>query len=363
MDTSRRATLAVEGQSRVIDRGRSLLYFGGCDYLRLSVHPKVTAAAADAASRGLGVAASRVTTGNDPGFVACERELARFFQADACALTATGYMANLALAQALAGRFTHVLMDERAHVSLRDAAALMGAHVREFCHLQADALEKVFVELPRGAKAVVMTDGLFPLDGVVPPFSEYWGRLGRKVEWWIDDCHAAGTLGRKGRGSIEYHGGTRRGVYQTITLSKALGAFGGAVLADHLTLGRLWSHSRSFAGSSPPPLPMIAAARQSLKLLASEPERLKRLQDNRFWVKQRLVEAGVLAAISPGPMFLVTPKSPSDRLRIRRRLLASGIHPPYIQYPGTPAGGAFRFAVSSEHRPEELALLVQALTG
>ncbi len=363
METSIPATLTVEGQSRVVYRGRALTFFGGCDYLRLSTHPAVVEAARDAAVRGLGVAASRLTTGNDPSLAACERELARFFQAEACALTATGYMANLALGQTLAGRFTHALMDERAHVSLRDAAALMGASVREFRHIHVDALEKAFLELPSGARAVVMTDGMFPLDGVVPPLAAYWNRLGPNVEWWIDDCHAAGTLGKRGRGSIEYHGGTRKGVYQIITLSKALGAFGGAILSDPQTVQALWRKSRSFAGSSPPPLPLVAAARQSLRILALESERLKRLQDNRLWVKQRLREAGILDAISPGPMFLVTPKSTSDRLRIRRRLLASRIHPPYIHYPGAPAGGAFRFAVSSEHRPEELAQLVEALTG
>lgn len=353
----------MEGQTRVVHRGRSLIYFGGCDYLRLSVHPAVIEAASDAASRGLGVAASRLTTGNDPSLVACERELARFFQSEACVLTATGYMANLALGQALAGRFTHVLMDERAHVSLCDAAALMGGTVREFRHVNADALEKTFLELPAGAKVIVMTDGMFPLNGVVPPLSDYRNRLGLKVEWWIDDCHAAGTLGRQGRGSIEYHGRLGNGVYQTITLSKALGAFGGAVLADRQTIQEVWGKSRSFAGSSPPPGPMVAAARQSLRVLAKEPERLRRLQENGLWVKQRLHRAGILDAISPGPMFLVTPKSSSDRLRIRRRLLSSGIHPPFIHYPGTAQGGAWRFAISSEHTPEELAILVQALTG
>jgi len=361
--TSIPATLAVEGQTRVVHRGRSLIYFGGCDYLRLSVHPAVTAAAGYSTARGLGVAASRLTTGNDPSLVACERELACYFQAEACVLTATGYMANLALGQALAGRFTHVLMDERAHVSLRDAAALMGATIQEFRHLQADALEKVFLELPKGAKAVVMTDGMFPLDGVVPPLAEYRSRLGSTVEWWIDDCHAAGTLGQQGRGSIEYHGGLGKGVYQIITLSKALGSFGGAVLADRQTIRELWRNSRSFAGSSPPPLPLVAAARQSLRVLADEPERIKRLQENGLWVKRRLHEAGILDVVSPGPMFLVTPKSSSDRIRIRHRLLASGVHPPFIHYPGTAEGGAWRFAISSEHSREELALLVQALTG
>lgn len=353
--------LRVVGQTEVLHRGRRYVYFGGCDYFRLSIHPRVIAAAQRAAVDGLGVAASRVTTGNHPVYSAFERLLARHFKVEKAWITAHGYGANLAAAQSLKGRFTHAIIDQQAHVSLRDAAIFLGAEIQEFRHADPDSLERVHSQMPTDARVVVMTDGMFPLDGTVPPLADYLHRLGKDVWWWVDDCHAAGTLGRLGLGSVDHHGLPRSRVIQIITLSKAFGSFGGAILGDKDWVESIWKGSRWFAGSTPPPLPMVAAARTSLQILVRSTERLRRLRQNIARVKKPLFDSGILSAMSPGPMFLVTPESVTHTARLHRRLRSFGIYPSYIRYPGGPAVGAFRFAVSSEHSSEELNRLVQAL--
>lgn len=349
------------GQTEVLHCGRPYIYFGGCDYLRLSVHPQVIQAVQQSAVNGLGVAASRLTTGNHPELTACEQDLGRFFGSKAALVGGSGYGINLALGQALAGRFSHALLDERSHVSLRDAVAFLGATVCEFRHRDPESLESSFRALPPGSTVVVITDGLFPLEGTVPPFREYWQRLGNTVTWWIDDCHAAGTLGQQGKGSWEHHGLAQDGICQVITFSKALGTFGGALLADPAIVQSVWTRSRWFAGATPPPIPYVAATRTSLKLLASDTARLRRLQSNVEWVKAQLFDNGLLPERSPGPMFLVIPASDHENEVLRRKLLTAGIFPSFIRYPGGPESGAYRFAISSEHSAEQLSRLVSVL--
>ncbi len=356
-------TVSVRRQATVRYRGRDLTYFGGCDYLRLSVHPLSIQAAKKASDFGLGVAASRRTTGNHPAIIALEQELADFFDAESSILMATGYGMNLAIGQALSGRFTHALIDDRAHVSLQDATRFLGAEVRPFRHRDPHSLELIYRELPFDARPIVLTDGMFPLEGTVPPLQEYRRRIGDDVWWWIDDCHAVGTLGAKGRGSLEHLGWSRRHVLQVITLSKALGSFGGALLADGSTVRQIWDHSHCFVGGTPPPLPMVAAARASLRLLKRDSSRIQRLQTAVHWVKQRLLDAGLIPEVSPGPMFLICPASEASASRLRRRLLAAGIYPSHIQYPGAPLGGAYRFALSSEHSDEDIERLLNAIIG
>lgn len=361
MERSIAPPISVQRQATVRYRGRDLTYFGGCDYLRLSVHPQLINAAKKASGFGLGVAASRRTTGNDTTITALERQLADFFNAESSVLMATGYGMNLALGQALSGSFTHVLIDERSHVSLQDATRFLGAVVYPFRHRDPNSLEKVHRELPSDARTIVLTDGMFPLEGTVPPLQEYRRRLGHKVWWWLDDCHAAGTLGSTGRGSLENVGWSRHQVLQVITLSKALGTFGGALLADRTTVNQVWERSHCFVGGTPPPLPLVAAARTSLRLLKRDSSRINRLQSTVHWFKQRLVDAGVIPEVSPGPMFLISPDGMATASRLRRRLLTSGIYPSHIHYPGAPVGGAYRFALSSEHSEEELGRLLNAI--
>src|SRR5882724_4626827 len=136
---------------------RKLSYFGGCDYFRLASHPKVIAALHKGADRyGLNVAASRLTTGNHALYYKLEDELAAFFAVESATLISGGYLANLVVAQALAGNFSHALIDEKAHPSLSDAARFLDCPVLEFKHRDAAALERVVRRCGPGAKLILL---------------------------------------------------------------------------------------------------------------------------------------------------------------------------------------------------------------
>lgn len=343
-------------------RGRKLDYFSGCDYFRLASHPRVISAAGAALRRfGLNVAASRVTTGNHSLYSQLERELARFFDAETAVLLPTGYVSGLTVAQALKGEFTHAFIDERAHVCLLDAAAFLGCPVRTFKHLDTDDLARA-VRACGGDRPLVLTDGMFARDGAVAPLRDYLAVLPKRAWLLVDDSHGAGVVGATGRGSLEQTGVDRRRIIQTITLSKAFGAYGGAVLTTREFRARIVAASRLFPGSTPLPLPLANAALAAVKLLTGQPAFLRRLRRNTEFVRAALRSVGVPAPDLPGPIVLLPPMSPRRAARLRRALLAAGIYPPLIRYPGAPAGGYFRFVISSEHSAAQLENLAAVLT-
>ena len=344
--------------------GRRLLYFAGCDYHRLASHPRVLAAARRGLKQfGLNVAASRKTTGNHSLYEELERALARFFQAERAVLVSNGYLTNLAVAQALCGEFTHALVDVRSHASLADAAFALEATVVPFAHRQPADLKKQLGKLGNRTRPIVCTDGMFSHDGSAAPLAEYLAALPANALLLVDDSHGAGVLGPAGRGTPSHCHVRDARVIQTITLSKALGAFGGAILGPRAVTEAVLARSRCFTGATPLPLPLAAAALAALRVLQASPAMLVRLHANAAWLKAQLRAGGMNLADTPGPIVPVIPASTSAAGRLKQRLLRAGIHPPFIRYPGGPEGGYFRFVVSSRHTRSQLAALASALRG
>lgn len=355
----------------VIHRGRRLSYFGGSDYLRLSWHPEVRRGMAEAVNVwGPSAGASRMTTGNVPVYGALERKLARFFGVAAATVTSAGYTAPLVAAQALAPDHTHLLLDERAHACLVDAAALAALPVSRFAHRDPADLERALRRLGRGAKVLLMTDGLFTHSGEVAPLAEYQARLPRSATLLVDDAHGAGCLGRKGRGTPEWVGAdTSARLVWTITLSKAFGCYGGVVLSSAAVRTRIFERSRLFTGNTEVPPPCAVAAMAALKVLREEGfQRRERLQANTQLIRESLRAVPGLPLPSaardlgeseayrqrPGPMVVGVPRSVAAARQLERKLLDAEIYPSLIRYPNGPADRYFRFAISSEHTPEQL---------
>lgn len=350
-------------RSRVRWRGRELAYFSGCDYFRLATHPGVLkAVGAGLKKYGLNVAASRLTTGHHKIYEHLEDQLARFFKAEDALLVSTGYLTGIIVAQALSGKFSHALMDERAHPAMLDAADQLGCPILKFKHRDADDFAKTINRCGKGARPIVLTDGMFSHNGSVAPLKAYLKNLPRDGMILLDDAHGAGVLGKNGRGTPEHENVGRRQVIQCITLSKAFGVYGGAILATPGLRENILCHSRAFIGSTPLPLPLADAGLGSLKIFRSRGGALRRrLFENAGYVKARLEEAGLTIPRTPGPIIPLTTKSEPETRALKKRLLAAGIFPPFLKYPGGNAGGYFRFVISSEHSRSQLDCLVNAL--
>ena len=355
-------TLQQVNRTYVLQRGRTLSYFGGCDYFRLASHPAVLAAVRDGLQRyGLNVAASRRTTGNHTLYPELEKQLARFFGAEAALLTNSGYVTNLVVAQTLAGEFSHVLIDARSHVALQDAAQFLNCPVLTFQHRDPADLGRTLHRCGPGARPIVLTDGMFSHDGSVAPLKAYLKLLPADGLLLVDDAHGAGVLGRTGKGALEIEGVNRKRVVQTVTLSKALGVYGGAVLGSRALRAKLAATSRVFIGSTPLPLPLAAAACESLRVLKTDRRLRPRLKKNASLVKNAMRDAGFVLPNAPGPIVAIHFADTKQIARLTRALLAAKILPPLIKYIGGPANGYFRFVISSEHTPRQLNNLVRAV--
>jgi len=354
--------LQQTGRTFVRHRGRRLIYFGGCDYFRLASHPAVLRALqAGLKQYGLNVAASRTTTGNHELFGQLERALAAFFRAGRAALVSSGYAANLAFTQSVAGRFTHALLDERAHGSLRDASELLQCRVLPFRHRDADDLRRRLRNLGRTACPLVMTDGMFAHDGSLAPLDEYLDALPRRGVLLVDDAHGAGTLGKTGRGTPEMFGLRDSRLVQTFSLSKAFGIYGGAVVGGAGVVERIQERSRIFIGNTPPPLPLVRAVLKSVELLQADPSFRQRLRANTTRIKTALRGGGIVLAANDSPVVGIIPPTGKMAARISGQLSRAGVFPTLIRYGGGAPHGFFRFAISSEHTPAQLDTLARAL--
>ncbi len=339
-----------------------LNYFGGCDYFRLSSHPAVLAALQDGLRRfGLTVAASRKTTGNHWLYEALEKQLAAFFDTESAVLLSNGYVTNMVVAQTLAGTFSHVLIDEKSHSSLKDAAPFFQGSTVTFAHRNAKDFAQKIRSCGRRAKPILLTDGMFSHDGSLAPLKDYLAILPKRGMILVDDAHGAGTVGRTGQGTPEQEAVPRDRIIQTIALSKAFGVYGGAILCANGLAKTILAGSSLFNGNTPLPLPLVWAAMRSIKVLKNDPDLRRRLMQNSGGVKTALRTANVPVVDTPSPIIQVVPASRRGIAVLKRELLAAGVYPTLIHYTGGSSLGYFRFAISSEHAQRQLDGLVSVL--
>jgi glycine C-acetyltransferase/8-amino-7-oxononanoate synthase len=345
--------------------GRRYDYFCGCGYLGLQSNSKVIAAAAEALNQyGLSTATSRGGFGEHPVYDELETQARAFFGCERILYFASGYMGAAILVQADLHARDHFFLDESAHFSLWDAAALSNRPVTPFRHLDAGSLAaKLTSELERGERPLLLTDGLFPISGEIAPLPRYLALLhplhGKLI---VDDAHAVGVLGAHGRGTLEHFGIDDPSCQATATFNKALGGFGGFIYGPTKTLDRIEQNSRILIGSSPPPLPAAAASAKGLEVLRTTPELLTSLLNNISQARQGLRALGWELPDSPSPILCLAGRDGVNLIQLRNELFKQGIAVEYItNYPSAPAGGALRLAIFATHTPEQIEKLLAAL--
>jgi 7-keto-8-aminopelargonate synthetase-like enzyme len=302
-----------------------------------------------------------LTTGNHVLYRKLEAAIADFFGAESALVVPSGYATNLIAAQALSGSFSHALIDDGVHPSLSDASRFLDCPVLRFKSQDPKALASAVQRCGPQSKLVVFTDGMFANNGSAAPLGEYLAVMPKDALMVVDDAHGGGVLGRTGKGTIEHAGLSRHRVIQTVTLSKAFGAYGGAILGTARFRQQVLDRSKMFVGSTPLPLPLANAALAGVRILKADQSLTTRLSANASYVKTALRSAGLPLPEAPGPIIPILPRTHSEVARLQKALLASGIYPPFIKYPGSPANGYFRFVISSEHSRAQLDKLIKTL--
>jgi len=364
----RRATVTAYPQAgshaSVVIEGRRLVDFSSNDYLGLAAHPRVVAAMTDCARAvGVGSGASHLISGHGREHAALEEELADFLGRERALLFSTGYMANLGVVAALAGRGESVLLDRLSHASLIDAGRLCGARLRRYPHGDAEAARQLLAD-PAARAAVLATDGVFSMDGDVAPLAALAQAARAQGAWLVvDDAHGIGVLGASGRGAVEAAGLDGEEVPVLVgTLGKAFGTFGAFVAGRDELIELLIQRARPYIYTTALPQPVAAATRAALGLARQERWRRERALalTERFRAAAR--GAGVPLGDSVTPIQPVPLGSAHAALRAQQALLEAGFWVVAIRSPTVPAGKErLRITLSAGHEERQVDALVESL--
>jgi 8-amino-7-oxononanoate synthase len=360
----RRATRRVEGLAGPRQRvdGRDVLMLASSNYLDLAGHPAVRAGAREALeSSGAAAGGSRLINGNLAIHERLEQSLASFAGCEAALLFSTGYMANLGVITALAGEGDVIVSDALNHASIVDACRLSRAEVRVFRHSDAADLENVASGLAGFRRRVLITDGVYSMDGDVAPLAALLpiARAAGMITV-VDDAHGLGALGATGRGCAELEG-----VMPDVligNLGKALGSFGAWVGCSARVRDWLINVSRSFIFTCGLPPAAAGAALAALEGIRAEPERRKALAERAEQLRAGLRAAGWDTGRSSTQIVPAIVGDNARTMALCEALLARGIYAQGIRYPSVPEGTArIRLTPMSSHTPDEIARAVGIL--
>ena len=342
---------------RVVINGRSLLNFCANNYLGLANHPRICQAAKDGIDQyGVGPGAVRTIAGTMSLHVALEQRLAAFKKAEACITFQSGFTANLATIPALVGRGDLIFSDELNHASIIDASRLSRATVIRYAHNDVDDLQRQIVAAPTGGRRLIVTDGVFSMDGDVAPLDKICDVAEQHdIVLMVDDAHGEGVLGEGGRGIVDHFGLHGRVHIEVGTLSKAFGVVGGLVVGRQSIIDWLRQRGRPFLFSSAMTAPDVAACLEAVNLLEESTELVERLWANGNLLKAELTRLGFDTGHSDTPIVPVMLGEAPLAQQFSRRLFEEGVFAMAIGYPTVPQGKArIRVMNSAAHSQQDL---------
>ena len=359
-----RRTITRRDGARVEVNGRMLTEFCGNDYLGLSQQFEVVSALQDGASRhGAGAGASHLVSGHHAVHDALEREMADWLGYPRGLLFGSGFMANVAVQQALLEDGDVCVQDRLNHASLLDASHMAGCRLRRYPHADAEGALRQLKHAPQGA-AMLATDGVFSMDGDIAPLRalSFAARL-QQALLYVDDAHGVGVRGRDGRGSVAEAGlGVAEAPLQLATLGKALGGYGAVLVGSDELIQHLSETARPYVYTTALPPALAAAALAAVKHARRDHWRREKLQGliERFRAAAR--RHGLPLAESGTPIQPILCGGDATALALSAALENAGFLVAAIRPPSVPEGKSrLRVTLSAQHAPQEVDLLVEAL--
>ena len=350
------STLSVEG--------RSLINFCSNDYLGLASHPDIVKALKQAADLyGTGSGASHLVSGHSVVHQKLEEQLAEYTGRPRALLFSTGYMANIGAINALIGRRDLVLQDQLNHASLLDGGRLSQADFKRYKHVDMASLEQR-LEQSSAERKLIVTDGVFSMDGNLAPLREI-SSLAKKHSAWlmVDDAHGVGVLGQQGGGLVEELNMSVDQVPVLVgTLGKSFGTFGAFVAGSEALIETLIQYSRSYIYTTALPPAIAAATIASLKIVREETWRRDKLGLLIARFRSGAEQIGLRLAESNTPIQPVLINDDEKVMQVGQKLRAAGFLVGAIRPPTVPVGtGRLRITFSADHSEEQVDQLVAAL--
>jgi glycine C-acetyltransferase len=336
---------------------RTVVNLSSNNYLGLTTHPKLIARTIAATEQfGAGSGSVRTIAGTMRIHLELEERLAAFKHTEAVVVFQSGFAANAGTVAAILTKDDVVVSDELNHASIIDGCRLSKAAIKVFPHKDVDAARKVLQALPASQRKLLITDGVFSMDGDVgalPALCDLAEAFGCIM--MVDDAHASGVFGRNGRGTIDHFQMHGRVDVQVGTLSKAMGALGGYVAGSRALIEFLHHRARPFLFSTSHPPGVAAACLAALDILEQEPEIIERLWENTRFFKSGLQQLGFNTGLSESPITPVIAGEGSRAMKLSDRLFEEGVFAQGIAYPTVARDKArVRTIVTATHTRDEL---------
>jgi len=361
----RRTLRIVEGRQQAfatID-GQTVVNLSSNNYLGLTTHPRLIERALDAIREyGAGSGSVRTIAGTMSLHMELERRLAAFKGTEAAVVFQSGFTANAGTVQSILTKDDVVVSDELNHASIIDGCRLSRATIKVFPHKDVDAARRILEDLPSGQRTLVITDGVFSMDGDLGALPALAGLAeDHGAIMMVDDAHASGVFGRNGRGTVDHFGLHGRIDIQVGTLSKAIGALGGYVAGSHSLIEFLHHRARPFLFSTSHPPSVAATCIAALDVLEQEPEIIERLWANTKFFKAGLTSLGFNTGGSESPITPVIAGPGELAMRLSDRLFAEGVFAQGIAYPTVAKDRArVRTIVTATHTQDQLEFALDA---
>ena len=336
---------------------RSVVNLSSNNYLGLTTHPRLRERAAEALSAlGVGTGSVRSIAGTMAIHMELERRLAAFKTTEAAVVFQSGFAANAGTVAAILTKEDAIVSDELNHASIIDGARLSRATIKVFPHRDAGAARRILEELPRAQRKLLITDGVFSMDGdlgaltALCDLADEFGCI-----MMVDDAHASGVFGKQGRGTVDHFGLHGRVDIQVGTLSKAIGALGGYVAGSQALIEFLYHRARPFLFSTSHPRSVAATCIAAIDVLESEPQWIERLWENTRFFKAGLQTLGFDTGVSESPITPVIVGDAALAMKLSDRLFEEGVFAQGIGFPTVARGRArVRTIVTATHTQDEL---------
>ena len=349
--------LEGEAAARATFDHQSVVNLSSNNYLGLATHPKLKQAALDAVAKfGVGSGAVRTISGTMEMHMELERRLAAFKHVESVVVFQSGFAANAGTVSAVLTKDDVVVSDELNHASIIDGCRLSRAAIKVFPHKDVDAARKILKELPTSQRKILITDGVFSMEGDLGPLpelctiAEEYGAI-----MMVDDAHASGVFGKNGCGTVDHFMCHGRVDIQVGTLSKAFGVLGGYVAGTGALVDFLYHRARPFLFSTSHPPAVTAACIAALDVLESEPQWIEQLWDNTRFFKAGLQSLGFNTGLSESPITPVIVGEAATAARMSDALFAQGVFAQSIGFPTVARDQArLRTIVAATHTQTDL---------
>jgi glycine C-acetyltransferase len=355
--------LEDEQKARTTFDHRSVVNLSSNNYLGLTTHPRLRRKALEALEAyGVGSGSVRTIAGTMAIHMELERRLAEFKKVEAVVVFQSGFTANAGTVSAILTKEDVVISDELNHASIIDGCRLSRATIKVFPHKDADAARRVIKELPASQRKLLITDGVFSMDGDLGPLPDLCAVAEETgCIMMVDDAHASGVFGKNGRGTIDHFGVHGRVDIQVGTLSKAIGVLGGYVAGNRNLIEFLYHRARPFLFSTSHPPAVAAACIAAIDVLMEEPEIMERLWENTRFFKAGLERLGFNTGLSESPITPVIAGDSAKAMKLSDRLFEEGVFAQGIGYPTVARDKArVRTIVTATHTRDELQYALDA---